>query len=90
MSASPLSNDERKAAMAARIAHFAREGWRVETLMDFQAILVRGHPTNHVLHLLLSVVTFGLWLVYWLAVALDGGEQRVVLHVDESGHICLA
>jgi hypothetical protein len=69
---------------------FTTQGWRVETLMDFQVVLVKGHRTNHLLHLLLSVVTFGLWLAAWPAVALDGGERRIVLTVDEAGQLRLA
>lgn len=31
---------------------------------------------NHVLHLLLSIVTFGFWLIVWLLVALNGTSWR--------------
>lgn len=31
---------------------------------------------NHILHLLLSLVTFGLWLVVWLLLILNGGTYR--------------
>ena len=34
--------------------------WRVESQTDYNAILVKGKPVNHVLHLILSIVTFGL------------------------------
>jgi hypothetical protein len=30
----------------------------------------RGKPVNHVLHAVLSVLTFGLWLPVWLIVAI--------------------
>jgi len=84
-----LTADQRQEALAQRVAELSGEGWRVETLMDFQAILVKGHRPNHVLHLLLSVATFGVWLLFWPAVAMDGGEERVVLTVDETGAIRL-
>jgi len=47
-----------------RIAVFAAQGWRVEALTDFQVILVKGRPANPVLHLLLAVITFGVWLIF--------------------------
>lgn len=31
-----------------------------------QQVLARRHPPSHVLHLLLTLVTAGLWLVVWL------------------------
>ena len=47
--------------------------------------MVTGHRPNNVLHLILSIVTLGLWLIVWLIVALAGGEKRKVLTVDEYG-----
>lgn len=32
--------------------------------------------TNHILHLLLSLVTFGLWLPVWIIIAIRNGEAR--------------
>lgn len=31
---------------------------------------IRKKPTNHILHLLLSVFTFGLWIPVWIIVAI--------------------
>lgn len=39
-------------------------------------VLVRRKGTNHVLHLLLTVVTCGLWLVIWLLSAIKIGGWR--------------
>lgn len=33
------------------------------------------HTPNHVLHLLLSIITVGLWIFVWLFVALVGGSK---------------
>ena len=38
--------------------------------------LVKGHRITHLLHLLLSVITFGVWLLVWLAIAMFGGQRR--------------
>jgi hypothetical protein len=89
LEAATATTEQRSSALAERIALFTAEGWRVETLMDSQVILVKGRPTNHILHLILSILTFGLWLAAWPAIALDGGEQRVVLSVDEAGQLRL-
>ncbi len=37
---------------------------------------------NHILHLLLSVFTLGLWIPVWILLALTGGEEQVRLSVD--------
>lgn len=54
---------------------------------DVEAVIITGKPVNHVLHLLLSVLTLGLWLLVWPFVAIGGGERRVVLRVDEQGEV---
>jgi hypothetical protein len=52
---------------------------------DFQAIMVRGRRPNHILHLLLSIFTLGIWLIVWLVISAQGGETRGVIKVDEYG-----
>lgn len=49
--------------------------------------MVKGHRLNHVLHLLLSIVTLGLWLIVWILLASFGGETRWLVKVDEYGNV---
>ena len=52
--------EERKEMLSPAVAtQLAQGGRRVETQSDFSAVLVQGKPVNHVLHLILSVLTFG-------------------------------
>jgi len=81
-----LSPDERKALLAHVISNRVHEGWRVESQSDYQAVMVRGHRPNHILHLILSIITLGVWLIVWLLVAAWGGEKRRTLTVDEYGN----
>ena len=64
--------DERKDALRRAVQRQVSLGARVESLADYQAILITGHRPNHVLRLL----TLGLW----------GGEHRTSVSVDESGN----
>jgi hypothetical protein len=64
----------------------ARHGWRVESRSEFQAVFARGHRPNHILHLLLTILTAGLWgLFVWLPLSIFGGEKRRMVSVDEYG-----
>jgi hypothetical protein len=56
---------------------------------DSSAILVTGRPVNHVLHLLITVLTCGLWLIPWLVESWVGGERTIVLTLDDSGHVTI-
>ena len=83
-----MTPDERKQVLAQTIANtLARSGrWRVESQSDYNAIVVKGSRPNHILHLILSIVTFGIWLIVWLIVALVLKEKRYLLTVDAYGN----
>lgn len=85
---SPASPDRRKAALAQAISQdVASSGWRVESQSDYQAILVKGKQTAHVLHLILTVVTVGLWAVVWIIRGIVNRRQTLILTVDDYGHV---
>ncbi len=39
--------------------------------------LEEGNKTNHILHLILSIVTAGLWLIVWLFVAMSNNDTAI-------------
>ena len=63
----------------AQVAKLLRSGYHIEVQTAEVTQLTKGHPVNHILHLLLSVFTLGLWLPVWLLVALVSGEKRKVV-----------
>ena len=74
-------------AIAQAVAQHAARGWRVESYGPSQVTMVHGKKANHVLHLLLTVFTLGLWAPIWLILALTTKEARVVLVADEWGRV---
>ena len=74
-------------ALATAVAEYTRRGWRAESYGPNQVTMVRGRRANHILHLLLSVLTLGLWLLVWLIVGLSSKEVRTVLAVDRWGRV---
>lgn len=62
-------------------------GARLESRTGTVATVVTGRPLNDTLHMLLAVVTLGLWLPVWVLMTAFGGEQRRLLHVDPDGNI---
>jgi hypothetical protein len=81
------SLDERKAGLDAALARFGAQGWRIENRSEFQATIAMGHRINHVLHLILTIVTFGIWAIVWILLAIFGGEKRQLVTVDDFGNI---
>jgi len=83
------SSDERKESLARTVSGQVASGARVESQSDYQAVVVRGKSVNHVLHLILTLVTLGLWAIVWIALAIFGGEKRSLVTVDEYGNVAV-
>jgi hypothetical protein len=82
-----VSSDEREEIMNRTLQRSGANGWRIESRSRFQATIAQGKDTNHVLHLILSIVTLGAWLLVWALVAILGGLNRRLLSVDEFGNV---
>jgi hypothetical protein len=83
-----LPSEQRQEALASRVAWWVDNArYRVESQSN-QAVLVRGRPPNHQLHLILSVTTGGFWALFvWLPVAIFGGEKRRTVTVRDDGRL---
>ena len=64
------------------VAQYVKWGWRVESRTETQAVIVKGRRPNHILHLILTILTLGVWAIVWLMVAAFGGEKRKTLSQD--------
>lgn len=78
---------DQQEALDARIAHWIKWGYRVESQSPTQAVLVTGRRPNHILHVILSVITLGLWLIVWFLVATFSGEKRKTISVSADGRL---
>lgn len=82
-----IPDDQRTLILSNAVAAEVGRGARVEAQSYYQAVVVRGKRPNHVLHLLLSVVTVGLWLPVWIILAVVKHEKRTVIRVDQHGNV---
>ncbi|MBD3941641.1 DUF4234 domain-containing protein [Microbacterium sp. NEAU-LLC] len=83
----PISPEAREAALAQAVVREVAARGRVESQTAHNAIIVTGKRPNHVLHLILTIVTGGLWGIVWIIVALSTREHRLALSVDAYGNI---
>jgi hypothetical protein len=81
-------SERRKGALASAIANEVRQGWHVQSQSDYQAVMIReGTKVNHILHLILTLITLGLWAIVWIILAVTHKrEKREVISVDEYGN----
>jgi hypothetical protein len=83
----PAGATEQEALQNA-IAACAVRGWRLTAVHGGMATMVSGRPINHVLYLLLTVFTLGLFAAIWLIIALtNDGEKYLTIFADAEGNI---
>jgi hypothetical protein len=85
---SSKSASERKELLARSVQSHVAQGYRVESAAgDYGAVLIKGHKPNHLMHLLITLCTLGVWSIGWLIRISMGGEKRLMLAVDEYGNV---
>jgi hypothetical protein len=82
-----LTHVRRRDTLTSFISKQTNKGWRVQSRSDYEAQLIKGKPTNHLLHLILSIVTLGFWIPVWIGVALFAGQKEWYVTVDEFGNV---
>ena len=81
---------ERSSRLQAGVAGYvAKTKGRVAFQGDDRAVVITGRPVNHILHLLLTIVTGGLWIFVWIFAAASGGEESHILTVDGTGAVLI-
>ena len=91
-SSSPLeavAQEERKSRLSLAVRQEVAAGGRVESQTEYTAIVRHGKPVNHILHLILTLVTAGLWAIVWVIVSIvaASGRKAISLTVDEYGQV---
>ena len=66
--------EQRKELLARAIASEIAQRARVESQSDHQAVISRAKGRTTCLHLILTLVTFGLSALVWIGVVAFGGE----------------
>jgi hypothetical protein len=86
LSTTERSDTERKSILDKQIISYVSRGWRLDTQTDFAAVLSSGKRLNHILHLILSLVTFGIWIIFWIVMGLTNKIAIATVSVDEFGN----
>ena len=80
------SESEKANKLALAISTEVSKGWRVESQSQIQAVLVKGKPINNTLHIILTVLTVGFWLLIYVPILLVNKRQTKIIRVDEFGN----
>jgi hypothetical protein len=68
-----------KEPLSRQIGRLVIDGWRVESQTDQTTVMVRGRRPEHMLHFVLTMLTFGFWAIVWIFLAIFRREERIVL-----------
>ena len=82
-----LTPAERRRLLSQQLADMEKEGKRIVFQGDYQAIIADGTPINHVLHLMLSFFTVGLWAIIWMVDISFHKETKEFVRVDIKGNV---
>lgn len=86
-SSNKLTSEQREQRLSQAVTQEVARGARVESQSSSMAVVVRGKKPNHILHLILTLVTFGFWVFVWVILAIACRERRETITVDEFGHV---
>jgi hypothetical protein len=87
-SESNLEAPQRKEMLDRAIGVKIGDGGHLEHRVgDYEAVIKTGSKPNHVLHLVLTIFTLGLWGIVWLILAFGTHERTSTLSVDEHGMV---
>ena len=84
-----VSDNEKANKLANAVANEVASGWRVESQTSVQAILVKGKEINHILQIILSVITLGFWLLVYVPLWAINRRRTKIVRVDDFGNVLI-
>lgn len=89
MSTRRATDAERKAALTQAVLQEVMAGGRVETQSEYYAVIRYGKPVNTPLHAIVTVLTGGIWGLFWLGQVIDNrkNHKTFTLTADEAGNV---
>jgi hypothetical protein len=82
-----VTSEQKKQLLEGFIVKEVSKGWRLISQTENSVTLEYGKKPNHILHLLLSIVTLGFWLIVWLIMGLSMTVKRRTYAINDYGHI---
>ena len=78
---------ERRAALERATTAYVQEGYKLDSLTSWQAVLSRRQRVRIGVNLVLTLLTAGFWLIILALRLLNWPMDRVVLTIDEHGKL---
>ena len=82
-----MENETKKRLAQVVADEVSLNGWRVAMQHEDRVVLEKGKPINHLLHVILDVITGGVWLLVHVPLWAINRRQVKVITVDEFGNV---
>jgi hypothetical protein len=69
------------------VATWLPKGYQIQTMTDTQAILTRKKKIKVLTHVILAILTVGIWLIIPLIQLINRKQQTLVISVEPSGKL---
>ena len=86
-SRSALTDDTRARLLNAEVARYAAQGWQVQSISAGQAVMSKNKRIGWFWNLVLTVLTFGLWLIVVVFRLINRKRVALTVTVDPAGNV---
>lgn len=84
---SELSLPQRQEILQREIEKWVSKGFSVESSTETRAILSKKKKIRLIIHLVIALLTAGIWLLIVLWQVINRKSQTVIISVDEQGRV---
>ena len=87
MTSEARSLEERQEILQSEIAKYVGKGYQVQSSTQTQAVLSKKKKIRLVTHVLIALLTFGIWLLVPLWKIVNRKQNTITISVDEFGSV---
>ena len=82
-----IAIEQRRNLLQREIVKYLNQGYQVQSSTDTQVVLSRKKKIKLITHILISLLTAGLWLIVPLIQIINRKQNTIVVSIDQFGNI---
>jgi hypothetical protein len=82
-----ITMEQRRNLLQREIVKFVNQGYQVQSSTDTQVVLSKKKKIRLITHIVIALLTAGIWLLVPLIQIINRKQNTIVLSVDEFGNI---
>jgi hypothetical protein len=82
-----MTMEHRRNLLQREIVKYVNQGYQVQSSTDTQVVLSKKKKIRLITHILIALLTAGIWLIVPLIQIINRKQNTIVLSVDQFGNI---